>query len=64
MDVTPVLQLIGDFTEAGRAVAPPLAGLGFIGSALQLLIAHVMRSRMPSAKCASTSRAGPVERET
>ena len=44
MDVTSVLQLIGDFTEAGRAVAPPLAGLGFIASALQLLIAHVIGS--------------------
>ena len=44
MDVTPVLRLIGDFTDAARAVAPPLAGLGFVASALQLLIAHVIGS--------------------
>ena len=44
MDVTPVVRLIGDFTDAGRAIAPALAAFGFITSALQLLIAHVSGS--------------------
>jgi hypothetical protein len=44
MDVTPVVRLIGDFTDAGRAIAPVLAAFGFITSALQLLIAHVIGS--------------------
>ena len=44
MDVTPVVRLIGDFTDAGRAIAPALAAFGFITSALQLLIAHVIGS--------------------
>ena len=44
MDVTTVLRLIGFFTDAGRSIAPALAGLGFVASALQLLIAHVIGS--------------------
>src|SRR5437016_3971358 len=40
MDVTPVLHLIGSFSDAGRAVAPALAGLSFVTSALQFLVAH------------------------
>ena len=44
MDVTPVIRLIGDFTDAGRAIAPALAAFGFVASALQLLIAHVIGS--------------------
>jgi hypothetical protein len=44
MDVTPVVNLIGDFTDAGQKIAPALAGLGFITSALQLLVAHVIGS--------------------
>jgi type IV secretion system pilin len=44
MDVTPLLTLIGDFTDAGQKLAPALAGFGFITSALQLLIAHVVGS--------------------
>jgi hypothetical protein len=44
MDVTPVVRLIGDFTDAGRAIAPALAAFGFITGALQLLIAHVIGS--------------------
>ena len=44
MDVAPILRLIGDFTDAGRAVAPALAGLGFITSVLQFLVAHVVGS--------------------
>lgn len=44
MDVTPINSLIGDFTDAGRAIAPALAGLGFIVSALQFLVAHVIGS--------------------
>ena len=44
MDVTPVLRLIGDFTDAGRAVAPALAGLSFIASMLQFLVAHAVGS--------------------
>ena len=44
MDVAPILRLIGDFTDAGRAVAPALAGLSFITSALQFLVAHVVGS--------------------
>jgi Type IV secretion system pilin len=44
MDVTPVVSLIGDFTDAGQKIAPALAALGFITSALQLLIAHVIGS--------------------
>ena len=44
MDVTPIVTLIGDFTEAGQKIAPALAALGFITSALQLLIAHVVGS--------------------
>ena len=40
MDVTPVVRLIGDFTDAGRAIAPALAAFGFITSARQLLIAR------------------------
>jgi hypothetical protein len=44
VDVTPVVTLIGDFTEAGQKIAPALAALGFITSALQLLIAHVIGS--------------------
>lgn len=44
MDVTPVATLIGDFTDAGQRIAPAMAALGFITSALQLLIAHVIGS--------------------
>jgi len=44
LDMTPVLRLINDFTDAGRSIAPALAGLGFVASALQLLIAHVIGS--------------------
>ena len=44
MDVTPVVNLIGVFTDAGQKIAPALAGFGFITSALQLLIAHVVGS--------------------
>jgi hypothetical protein len=44
MDVAPILRLIGDFIDAGRAVAPALAGLSFVTSALQLLVAHVVGS--------------------
>ena len=44
MDVTPVINLIGVFTDAGQKIAPALAGFGFITSALQLLIAHVVGS--------------------
>ena len=44
MDVPPVINLIGVFTDAGQKIAPALAGFGFITSALQLLIAHVVGS--------------------
>ncbi len=44
MDVTPVINLIGVFTDAGQKIAPALAGFGFITSALQLLFAHVVGS--------------------
>jgi len=44
MNVTPVVSLLGQFTEVARAVAPALAGLGFVMSALQFLIAHVVGS--------------------
>ena len=44
MDVTPVLHLIGYFSDAGRAVAPTLTGIGFVTSALQFLVAHVVGS--------------------
>ena len=44
MDVTTVINLIGVFTDAGQKIAPALAGFGFITSALQLLIAHVVGS--------------------
>jgi len=44
MDVTPVLNLIGNFTDAAQKIAPALAALGFITSGLQLLIAHVIAS--------------------
>ena len=44
MDVTPVVTLIGDFTDAGQKIAPAMAAFGFITSALQLLIAHVIGS--------------------
>ena len=37
MDVTPVVNLIGAFTDAGQKIAPALAALGFITSSLQLL---------------------------
>jgi len=30
MNVTPVVNLIGDFSDAAQKVAPALAGLGFI----------------------------------
>ena len=45
MDVTPVLRLIGNFTDAARSIAPALAAFGFVASALQLLIAHVVGSQ-------------------
>jgi hypothetical protein len=45
MDVTPVVRLIGNFTHAARAIAPALAAFGFVASALQLLIAHVVGSQ-------------------
>jgi hypothetical protein len=45
VDVTPVVTLIGDFTDAGQKIAPALAALGFITSALQLLVAHVIGSQ-------------------
>ena len=44
MDVAPILRLIGDLIDAGRAVAPALAGLSFVTSALQFLVAHVVGS--------------------
>ena len=44
MDVTPILNLIGVFTDAGQKVVSALAGFGFLTSALQLLIAHVIGS--------------------
>ena len=44
MDVTPVINLIGDFTDAAQKIAPALAALGFITSGLQLLVAHVIAS--------------------
>ena len=44
MDVTPVLRLLDEFTDATRSIAPALAGLGFVTSALQLLVAHVIGS--------------------
>jgi Type IV secretion system pilin len=44
MDVAPILTLIGDFTDAGQKIAPALAAFGFVTSALQLLIAHVIGS--------------------
>lgn len=36
MDVTPIVTLIGDFTEAGQKPAPALAAFGFVTSAIQL----------------------------
>lgn len=44
MDVTPLINLIGDFTDAGQKIAPALAAFGCITSALQLLIAHAIGS--------------------
>jgi hypothetical protein len=44
VDVTPVINLIGDFTDAGQKLAPGLAALCFASSALQLLIAHAIGS--------------------
>ena len=44
MDVTPVVNLIGAFTDAGQKIAPALAALGFITSSLQLLVVHVIGS--------------------
>jgi len=44
MDMTPVLRLINEFIDAARSIAPALAGLGFVISALQLLIAHAIGS--------------------
>ena len=44
MDVAPILRLIGDFIDAGRSVAPAFAGLSFVTSALQFLVAHVVGS--------------------
>jgi Type IV secretion system pilin len=44
MDVAPILTLIGDFTDACQKIAPALAAFGFVTSALQLLIAHVIGS--------------------
>jgi hypothetical protein len=44
MDVTPVLRLLAELTDATRAIAPALAILGFATSALQLLLAHVIGS--------------------
>ncbi|HEY1294502.1 MAG TPA: hypothetical protein VGJ60_15600 [Chloroflexota bacterium] len=35
MDVAPVLNLIGNFTDAAQKIAPALAALGFITSELQ-----------------------------
>jgi hypothetical protein len=47
MDVTPDVNLIGSFTDAGQKIAPALAAMGFrfIIGALQLLVAHVIRSQ-------------------
>ena len=44
MDVTPIVRLIGEFTDAARTLAPPLAAFSFTASALQLLVAHVIGS--------------------
>jgi hypothetical protein len=44
MDVAPIITLLSEFTDAGRAIAPALAGLGFLVSALQFLLCHVMGS--------------------
>jgi hypothetical protein len=44
MDVTPVVNLIGSFTNAGEKIAPGLAAMGFVTSAIQLLVAHVIGS--------------------
>jgi hypothetical protein len=44
VDVSPVITLINDFTAAGQKIAPALAAFGFITSALQLLVGHVIGS--------------------
>jgi hypothetical protein len=44
MDVTPVVNLIGEFTDGAQKIAPGLAGLVFIISGLQLLIGHLIGS--------------------
>ena len=38
MDAAPFIRLIDDFTNLARAIAPGLAALGFVASALQLLL--------------------------
>jgi hypothetical protein len=40
VDITPAINLIGDYTDA--KVAPTLAALGFITSALQLFISSAI----------------------
>ena len=45
MDAAPFIRLIDDFTNLARAIAPGLAALGFVASALQLLIADVVGSQ-------------------
>ena len=44
MDVTPINTLLGELTDAGRPIAPALAGLGFLVSALHFLLSQVAGS--------------------
>jgi len=44
VDVTPITTLLGSFSNAGQAVAPALAGLGFLVSALQFLVSQMLGS--------------------
>ena len=44
MDVTPINTLLAEFTAAGRAIAPAMASLGFVVSALHFLLAQVAGS--------------------
>jgi hypothetical protein len=44
VDVTPILSLIAMLVDALQRIAVPLAGLSFLGSAIQLLVAVVIGS--------------------
>ena len=58
MDAAPFIRLIDDFTNLARAIAPGLAALGFVASALQLLITYARVATRASYASSAPPQAG------